>query len=142
MLLVSVNFNIFVLLKKKLDMLEFLLVISLIMVIVITIVFDHEIKRYRKEISEYKIELNVRDTKIANLKSELENMTTTYKRYILHVNDIARNALFSLEYLKDGQCVIIASTDYLESSIKVFNLGDPELNTIYAEELLEKLQEQ
>ena len=122
-------------------MLEILLIMTLVILITCVLVFDREIKRCRKEISEYKIELDIRDTKIANLKSELENMTDTYKRYILHVNDISKKALFSLEYSEDGQWAVIATTDYLESPIKVFNLGDPELNAIYAEELLEKLQE-
>ena len=122
-------------------MLEILLIMTLVILITSVLVFDREIKRCRKEISEYKIELDIRDTKIANLKSELENMTGTYKRYILHVNDISKNALFSLEYSEDGQWAVIATTTYLESPIKVFNLGDPELNAIYAEELLEKLQE-
>ena len=123
-------------------MLEILLIMTLVILITCVLVFDREIKRCRKEISEYKIELDIRDTKIANLKSELENMTDTYKRYILHVNDISKNALFSHEYSEDGQWAVIATTAYLESPIKVFNLGDPELNAIYAEELLEKLQEQ
>lgn len=122
-------------------MLEILLIMTLVILIICVLVFDREIKKYRKEISEYKVELNARDTEIANLKSELKNMTTTYKRYILHVNDIAKKAKFYLEYSEDGQCAVIASTDYLESPIKIFNLGDPELNTIYAEELLEKLND-
>ena len=123
-------------------MLEILLIMTLIILITCVLVFDREIKKYRKEISKYKVELDVRNTKIANLESEFKNMTAIYKKYILHVNDIAKKAKFYLEDLEDGQCAVIATTAYLGSPIKIFNLGDPELNTIYAEELLEKLQEQ
>ena len=121
--------------------LEALLIITLVILIICVLMFDREIKRYRKEISEYKAELNVRDTEIANLKSELKNMLAIYQKYIFHVNDIAKKAKFYLEDLEDGQCAVIATTAYLGSPIKIFNLGDPELNTIYAEELLEKLND-
>ena len=123
-------------------MLEILLIMALVILITCVLIFDREIKKYRKEISKYKVELDVRNTKIANLESEFKNMTAIYKKYILHVNDIAKKAKFYLEDLEDGQCAVIATTAYLGSPIKIFNLGDPELNTIYAEELLEKLQEQ
>ena len=123
-------------------MLEILLIMTLVILITCVLVFDREIKKYRKEISKYKVELDVRNTKIANLESEFKNMTAIYKKYILHVNDIAKKAKFYLEDLEDGQCAVIVTTAYLGSPIKIFNSGDPELNTIYAEELLEKLQEQ